>query len=308
MKRLRAFFHRIALALTKPSAYAELLSRRTGQGIAYLYGVLVLTSLVGGIVIAAGLLAAQPFVAKGAMELKAAAPGLYPAGLVVTLKNGTLSTNASGATVIPFPEHWKTALARSGSTKYVPRNLVVIDTSATAEDYRQKDTAVLITAHSAVYPGKSNGNTGTGGMADYRNTLTVQSFADMQDRVITRATYDGLLAKATPFIDALPALITTVVVLLIVVVPFVYAGFRLLWVLAYLLLATLAVWLIATLLGKKLTYGQLYRLSLYGVTLPILVTLVVPFIGFAIPLLFSLIFLGWMGVVLAKLPKKLPTA
>jgi hypothetical protein len=292
-KRLSNFFKTIWLSVSSIPHYQNVLTQRTGTGIGYLYGFLTTVCFLMLLTFAIFATTLFPFLKLGIAELKATLPTLYPPELIMTFKDGELSTNMPEPVVIPMPERWKkyvndNELEIEGK-KGAPANLVVIDTSASVEDYPRYETFALLTKTSVIIP-KDGG-------------YNVQGFDRAKDLVITKAKVDDMLTKVFPFLDMAPSLFGVALVFLVLLGPWFLAAFWLLWNLLYLLIAALVVWLIARLLRRTYTYGQLYRLSLYGLTLPVLVTWVAGFVDLEFTWFFTLVFLGWMAFVLSKLPQ-----
>src|SRR3989338_3781708 len=287
MKRLKTFAHRVWISATAPASYAQFLKQNFSAGVKYLYALLLTISAFWVIFGLIAFLIAFPTLRGAFAEIREELPGFYPQELVVTLKDGEISTNVREPYFIDVPKRWEKILAGSDY-----KHFVAFDTKGNIEDYATYQSVVLVTESHVVVPDKNEG-------------LRVIPLEETQeDFTMNRRKYDQFLMIATPLLQKAPTLLVGAAIVTSLVLPFIAAGLQLAWYMFYLLFAVLIVWVIAQIANRKLRYGQLYHLSLHGLTLPLLVTTITGKIGLSFPFLFSLIFLVWMGAVLMALPKK----
>ena len=102
----------------------------------------------------------------------------------------------------------------------------------------------------------------------------------------------------------IPLLVTTLVIGGILFFPLFIVPFAFIWHLVYLLLFALILLVVAKVMGKDLSYSQIYQLSLHGLTVPIVITLLLGLFNVSFPFLYSLIFIVWMGIVIHDLKYK----
>lgn len=280
------FFKKISDAAFRPRTYGAHLKERTSTGLGYLYWLLVCSFTVAAILLAIfyipARLAIRTFIDVSEPQLR----NFYPSELVLTLQSGSLSTNAKEPYVID-PIFWATIQEDKNEA---PSHFITIDTKATVEDFSAYNSAILLTKSHVVT--KEN------------NQLRVYALSDMKENfVLDRNAYDAFINGAMPFIHAAPAWIDLIVIVGLLLLPFVGAGVAWLWYLFILLLWSLILWGISGIMGKKLEYGQIYRLGLYGVTLSILYKTLFGFLpGMVIPFVPTLIFFIGMIIVLKRLP------
>ncbi|MFH0851676.1 MAG: DUF1189 family protein [Candidatus Peregrinibacteria bacterium] len=295
----RTFFGRVWTSLTRPSRYMEFLRQPTSAAVKYLYGLLTLTFFVTMFLLLIGFFFSLPLIQQGIATLDRDLPSLYPQELVVTLKKGEISTNMQEPYFIDLPQHWQDFLQkRDGSIAgqepgHFPRHFITFDSAASVEEYAPEDSFVLVTRKFIVLPDKD---------LSYRVISVDQS---KQDFTFNREIYDRLATPVSQFLRYVPTVLTFLVIAGFLLFPFVGAAFTLLGYLLYLLVFVLLIWVIAMIMRKKVGYWNLYRLSLHGLTLPLLVSFVGGWIHLQFPYLFSILFLVWMTVVLAYLPKKI---
>lgn len=287
MKALHTFWNEIRASSSHPVEHAALVRKPLKSALRYLYWFLFCAGCISALQIAVigGMFIPKiaPFIVHRAEELRT----MYPKDLVVTLKEGQVSTNAEEPVIIDGPETWKEILTESGSTKHV----LVIDTSATAEDFKRYNTYILVTKNSIV----AQDNNGTRVVP-----LDQQDRVDQEEIVIDQKFVMELITGLEGILRYVPRIAATTLAMVVLFYPFAAAGLRWLWLLVYLFPMTLVMWAFSAATGKSYTYGQLYRLGIFGLTLPVLYSLVARFLpALYLPFTFTLIFIVWMGIVIS---------
>lgn len=295
MQTIQRFFKNIYLSATKPQSYPPRLAQSFSSALGYLYWLLVCTTLISAVGFAALLWAARPQIGEFVRNAEQELAGMYPDELVLTLSGGELSTNVETPYTID-PWFWSSEKLRKefeSGEKDMPAHFVVIDLDASVESYDSQDTLILLTRTSAV--------------ARDNDGIRLMPYSELETDeplVLDKATYMELVTAVQPFVEMIPSFVDGLMLFLIVLWPFVGGFFHWLGLLAYLLVFTLAVLLMSNIMKRRLTYGQLYHLSLYGITLSVLYGLVSSWIPqlSALPFIFTLIFLVWMWSVLKTFP------
>lgn len=185
---------------------------------------------------------------------------------MVNIKDGEVSTNVTEPYFVDLPGE---------STSH----LLTIDTKANVESFTKYDTAVLVTKNTIVYK-DDNGNKFYP-LTEVKGPVTVN-----------QALYLDYYYKALPYLNSLPTLVNVAFWAGMVLLPFVVAWSSLVSKLIYLLFASVLVLLLAKIMKKALTYGQVYRLCMHGLTLSILASAV-----FSFPFMSTIILLVWMAIV-----------
>lgn len=280
--------------VTDPSALKKFRMRTFGAGVGYLYLVLLCTSIIVLLPHGAKLFMVRPMLGTWITEAKTTLKDVYPKDLVVTVKNGEVSTNMKEPYAIDLPERVKKEFTKD-ATK-APQHLVVFDTQGSIENFTTYQTFILVTKKNVAFQDKDKG-------------IRVMSVAEMGDfaktgATMNRATYDSIMSKALPFLDFIPGIVTFLAIGLIFIFPFLFAALGLVKYLIYLVVGALLAWVIARVQERNLDYGELYVLGFYGLTLPILYRTVEYVLDFHIGWIFTLIFLVWMGAGMMAFPKK----
>ncbi|OGJ61311.1 hypothetical protein A3C37_04985 [Candidatus Peribacteria bacterium RIFCSPHIGHO2_02_FULL_53_20] len=300
---MRAFFTRIWLCCTNSSSYKELIGKSFWNGFWYLYWLLVVTTFLSAITFAVQATVYMSQIKAWIGEAKETVPELYPAELVLTLSGGQLFTNVEEPYVFPLPEGWEAAMVASQEDDEDEndkedgvnvKHLLVIDTKATAEQYPEYETAVLLTKTAAI--------------ARDDNTLKVFLYSEFQKKgvapiIMNREVYTQVAGKALPFLDFIPSIIIGFAVIALLVLPWFGAAFGVLGYLLYLLIFTLLAWAIAAIMGRKFTYGELYHLGFYALTPAIVAGWILHWLNLGFSMLFTLVFLVTMGFVAGAFPK-----
>lgn len=191
---------------------------------------------------------------------------LYPDELVLTFRDGQLSSNVEEPYSIPtLPEF-------SGEVA----NLVVISTREpiALADFERYDTIAIL------------GNDAVWTLDAEKNQIQIQKFDQFskEDMVINEQ-------KVTEFVDMAMKVGKTVITILFIFLPLIVFVFLWLSYLSYLFLGALVIWVVAKIRKVNLTYGQSYKIGLYLLTLPILYDVLTtgPLSMFHIPFLFTVI-------------------
>lgn len=191
---------------------------------------------------------------------------VYPDELVLTFKDGRVTSNVDEPYLIPTPKEFVDATS--------PKNLVVINTSGTItpSDFGRYDTFAILGGDAVwVYDPQ-------------KDKTTIQNFDNIKGEsfVVNKqivAEWVNIGLKVGKWI---------VGVLLIFLPVIIFAVF---WCgyLLYLLFGALVIWLAAKLRKVDITYGQAYKLGLYLLTLPIFYSILSSIVMFKLPYVFTLI-------------------
>lgn len=296
METIQRFFQNIYLSATKPQSYPPRLTQTFSSGLGYLYWLLVCVTLISAVGFAIILWSARPAIQTFVDHAQEELAVFYPDELVLTLSGAELSTNVETPYTLD-PAFWTSDAFQkemNDEEHNVPAHFVVIDPDATVDSYPSYDTAVLLTRTAAV-------------MKDDKNGVRVQFYSDLEltePITITKEKYMELVIAVQPFVEKVPAIVDGFMITLLILWPFVGAFFYGIGLLIYLLIFTLVVMLLAMPMKRRLRYGQLYQLGLYGITLSVLYSLISSWIPplAAVPFVFTVIFLVWMGMVIKTFP------
>ena len=244
-----AFFTIFKRSLFDFSYYEKLVQETFVKAILYVYLLLVATLFIGVVKEAVILIPKSRDLTPLVVNLKRIIKTGYPKNLVVTVKDGVVKTNVKEPYFIDFPASEKN---RAGT------HFIAIDTKAVIANYASYNSAILVTKNSIVY--KDDGN-----------ALKVEPVDKTYNFVINQSKYDSLVKKFSPYIDYVPTIIIVFVTLFFLTWPFIGAAFLLIGKLILVLIIAFLLFIVSRVLKKNLTYSQMYKMSLFGLTLPILI-------------------------------------
>ncbi len=284
-------FSRFALTIWRASTdafsyVADFARRTTGAGLGYLYALSVTLAFFGLLPFAIGLAVVAPSLDTFAQNQLTVLQRWYPDELVLTLSGGILSTNVQEPYALDLPSEWG-KMEEDG-----PAHAIVIDTSASVDDFAARDTAVLLTRTAAVVKDDNGVRTFDYAEADGAN-LTVN------EALVTEVT-TGLSGYA----PMLPWIAGGLVLALLLVLPWIGGGFMWLGSLFFLLWATVITWIVSAIVGRGHRYGELYRLGLFGITNSALLSFALAMTSLPLGWATYLLFFAWMTYVIVQFPRR----
>lgn len=286
------FIQRFALTIWRAStdafSYVTEFSRRTtGSALGYLYVLSVTLAFFGLLPFAIGLAVIAPSIRTLADDQLAVLQRWYPDELVLTLSGDVLSTNVQEPYALDLPTEWGTT-GENG-----PAHAIVIDTSASVDDFAARDTAILLTRTYAVVKDDNGVRT-----FDYAE-------ADGANLIVNETLISELTTGLSTYTPMLPWIAAGIALALLLILPWIAGGIA--WVsslLFLLIIGTPMLWMFATAMGRRFTYWQLYHLGLFGLTSSLLLTFALSMTAISVPLLPNAVFIGWMAYVITRFPRR----
>ncbi|MDD5083429.1 MAG: DUF1189 family protein [Candidatus Moranbacteria bacterium] len=266
------FFQMVKDSIYNPRFYRDIAGQSASVSVKYFAKLVLVVSCIIAIIPLVGGIGLLTWKQASVENFRSEIIATFPAELSVRIKNGEISTNVQEPYAIAMPENLKREIRREKDIPPVEQ-LLVIDTTKPIQmsDFETHQTLVMV------------GKNQVGIFNPGRGKVEVQNIQAFNiDYTLDRSSFTGLVDMAWKMLR-----IAGVVVLILL--PFVlfvalFIGYGI-----YLVFGALVVWLAANVTGKILTYGQAYRLGLHLVTLPLLVSFVVPSL-FGVPFLFSIVF------------------
>lgn len=274
------FIQTIKNSIYSPVFYSTLLKRSFKSSFGYFFLLILLLTVINT------LLLIKPLIIDTPVQIQNLAANLvdcFPKELEVKVENGLLSSNQPEPYFIPQCKN----LGMEGD-----QNLAVIDTktSYSPQKFDEHKAAIWVTKDSIVYKRSLQE------LRSYeRNDVETRSYslAQVQNFKLNKQVIDSFYQTASPYFKFVgPAL-------LIISFAGIYLAYT--FRLVYLLILAALIWLLGKAFRYALTYGQSYKISLFAVTLGLIVELVVNltarytgFYGF--PFMFTIISLGVVTV------------
>ena len=253
-------FSQIRDSIYNPLFYRGLLDKTLGYSLGYYFKLAAALALLSAVFFA---VAVVPDLNRGLWQIEKSLTTLYPAGLVLEVQDGVLAKNIKEPVVIPFPPGWSLA-EREQLAAF--KHFIVIDTAgpATRAGYEASQAVIFVTAKEIIAPGERGGGT-----IQILPLDPDMNWSLDQDKIKT------FLAAVRPwYVLAAP------VAVLLTFVVFMFLSFLLLLPLFVLaLLVFILLRLMTARVGRLVSFGAAYRLSLHAVTLPLLVSFFFIFIS-----------------------------
>ncbi len=173
--------------------------------------------------------------------------GLYPANLVVTIKNGQANSNAKEPYFVKTPDLLKNWGKNPPKQNSSIENIIVIDTQSefSISKFREYKTVFLLAKNAII-------------SLDNNNSISIQTLEKIPDTTINKELVDSLGNKVIPYLK----FIAPIIILMFFIGLLFYYGIML----AYMLILALVILLTAYLIGEKFSYGEAFKASLYLVT------------------------------------------
>jgi len=286
MEKLKRFFHNVWRSAVDFSYYKDIVQAPFSFSLKYIFFLLVIINLAGGVFFGLNLIKIIPQLPKISEDIKTTARSLFPSDLIININNGTVKTNVDEPYFIDFPENLK-----SRDNRYL--HLITIDTKANIDEINTYKTIMLVTKNNLVYIDRNSG---------YR----VQPLSDIKGYYqIDKYVYNNILSKLLPYLRYLQAVIYIIIFTSIIIYPVAAASLDLSGKLIYLLFFCLILLVICRLLKISLNYKKIYQLSFHGLTIPIFISTLSAWFNFTLPpFSYSLIFLLIMTVILYQFKEK----
>ena len=274
--KIRTFLCVFKNSLVNFDYYREVLTTKFSFSLKYFYGLLVVTSFISFLPLIFGVLFFIPQWPATESKIKTMAESAYPANLVLTVKDGQLSTNVREPYYVDAPGQ-------------LDKHLVAIDTKGSADDYVKYNSYILLTKKSFVSP-KSGSN----------SNLEIVPLADLQDNItVNQDTYIEMLGKVYPYFQYAVPLLWGLAVFLLTVGPFLLGGLVLPFKLLHLLIFSVVAHFILLMAKKKLSYVETYKMALHASTLPIIFFTLLAIFGLnpTVPFGYSIVLAVFMLVI-----------
>lgn len=292
------FFNNIKSSIYNPNFYNEILNKPFSYSLKYFLSLAVLIAIVTTIVFSFSTL---PKINKFIGEIDVNVLKYYPDELVITAKNGIISTNVPEPYFIKMPaelkdENIKPAKNESEITRQDMaelENLVVIDTKSplTVDLFLSYKTFALV---------------GRDSIAFYDNSaVKIQPTGPELNGVLTKAKVLESLDKIMPYIKIIP------VALIPIAFIFSFIGF-IFGNLIYLIFGAFVIWLAAKIMKRELEYGKAYQIGFHAITLGVILEAIIfqfyPILNF--PFLFTIlmVMIVWINLKFSSPSDNIPPA
>jgi hypothetical protein len=268
-----AFFKTVKESIYSPTFYATVPKKTFGSAFKYFVLLALLVAVFSAIRMEPVFFKTVP---QWIDDFTKNAAEIYPNDLVVNVIDGQVSINQPEPYLIPVPANLKEDMNKAGIF-----NLLVVDTVTPFSAGQLDEYGALAWLMEDGIAVKSNQRNGE---------VRTYSLSQARDFTIDRQKVDELFTKLQPYAKFAINFSGPILFVFFVIAVFIGGLFRM----VYLLLFAVVTYVVGKLLKVKLTYGQAYKVSMYAVTLGILIDLVLMFVGAfitvpQIPYLFTMV-------------------
>lgn len=251
MYRIVTFFTVFRKSFTSPPYYRDILNAPFSYSLKFFYFYFLLYAIIGTAFLIPGITPLKNSVQFFPSKLEA----VYPPDLEIKIAGGEVTTNVQEPYYLPLKNFAKIFSENDawGVSNSEFENLLVIDTAASAEDFPQYNTIVLLTKRSLVVMDNGSGS--------YKVTPLLQ----VPDIIINRLYIQNFMFSLNPYISKIASWL----------VPFLSLNiFFGLWLVSsaekvfYLLFFTLIVLFIGKIINYPVVYKKAYQMGLHLVIIP----------------------------------------
>jgi hypothetical protein len=251
---MKQFFRTIKQTFTSKEFYRTKAHQSGWKGIKFLLKLALFLGLALGIIAMIVLLIMLPRFKSHAADI---ASTTYPDGLVITIQDGTLTTNTLDPVVIPVPAGWED---KDHHTDH-PTNLLVVAPGETA------DPAVLA-RHDAIAVATS-----TAIVAGTDTDIRLYSYGK-QNYVITKSSFLAMAHSALRTGGTIIAVLA--IPLLVMLVPGHVVS-----KLFFLILVSIVLWFVFKIRKQERSFKQIYRMGLYALVPVVVLDIIAVPLGLA---------------------------
>ena len=254
------FFRKIYLSVYSPKFYKTIPKSSFGSAFLYFFIIIVILTVfrVAPLVYSFAT-SAQVEISKGVKE----SAKYYPKDLVVSIKNGKVSTNVKEPYAIKNP----------GDVDEEHKNLVVIDTKSpfSLEKFKEYKTFAWVTQEALYIQSQSE--------------VRAYDLSEVDDFKLDRKQVEDVVSMISPWVP----LLTPVIAVFLIFGMLIFYALRLI----YLFFLALLIHLMSRIAGWGFTYKESYKIGMYAITLPLFLEIIQTYLPvLQIPFLFTVIALG----------------
>lgn len=288
MKKIRAFFYILIKSTTSINYYKDIMKTPLAFSMKYFFTLAFITATISTVIFTITTLPAIQDISKKIVNSTIA---LYPESLIISVKDGKLSTNQPE----PYAITMKETLAAFGveddkgesavMTRDMPypiENIIVFDTNGTIGDLEKYKTMILVNNVNVIIKSSRD--------------MRVYPIEDAPDGQLTKAEFTTLIKSFEGPLKYIPV----IVIIVTFIGLFIYNAFlRLLYCTSIALILLISGKILKTNLQTNLPYTKYIQIVIHTITLPILVEILIQVLHINIPgIWFSLVTLIFGIIVL----------
>lgn len=255
---MKQFFTTVGQAIYGRDYKAQFASKTFWQGFRYVSMLVAMQIIIVSAVV--GIRDIAPFVAQffDRSVVVQMIKAYVPADAQVNIKDGVVSTSDGLPVIIQLDEAQRESLVQNENTPDI-ENILVVDPAITdkqVEKFKEYKTAVLVTSTQLI------------SYKDDGTSIEIMSLQDIKKLEINRASITSFYEQALPYVK-------WGIVILVPILLIVFYGMAMIGQLIFSLILAGLVLLIAKMKQVQLSYKQAYSISLYAITLPIIIDTII---------------------------------
>lgn len=241
MNKLKTFFNTFYKSLTSPKYYLDILQAKFSFSLKYFLMLAFLSSAIS-----VGLLSIKilPEAKTAINAFNVTILKSYPADLVITAKDGQLSSNKTEPIMVPIPLEVPSGFK---DTKSQLKNILVFDPNGTVDDLKKYETAILVNKSNVIMQGEND-------------QIRIQPLKDIPNGTFTYADFTTALGKLEKLLSFAPYFFG-IFLLIAFFIAFTVLGL----IISFFL--SLIFWLFAKITHLNISLAKAYQLSLHIFTL-----------------------------------------
>jgi hypothetical protein len=294
MKIIKTFAYSFKKSLLSPLYYKDVAKSKVSFNVKYLLFLLYLSALISSFYVAAKTIRVVPEVTENTRAFVTEVSETYPSELEINIKDGLLTTNVEEPYAISYTSKTSEFLNSVNSKEdYLKlKNFIVIDTSATGEDFANYNAFAVVTSKYLYF------------YDDDTNGFRAVPLENIDNFKLNQEIFMGFLTSLDPFIQIVPSIMYGFAVFAVLIGPFIVAAGNFIGKMVFIFITALVLWGLSGVLKRGFSYKEIVKMSMHGVTLSVLASLLGFYLGFSFFGMFGIIFLAFMTFVLAKQPRK----
>ncbi len=280
MQKIKTFFNTFYKSLVSPKYYRDVLQAKSSFSLKYFLILILLSSIINtGLQSAKNLPQAKNAINAFNKQILTS----YPSDLIITAKDGRLSSNKAGPIIIPISSEMP-----SDSRSRELKNVLVFDPNGTVDDLKKYETVILINKSNVIMQGEND-------------QIKIQPLKDIPDGTFTYADFTIALGKLEKILAYVPYLLSTAM-LVISFTTSTVSG------LIISLLLSLIFWIFAKITHLNLRLAKTYQISLHIFTLYAILGIANQVFTKGLPYGFNFIVCTIYGLfIISKIQKTSPT-
>lgn len=256
MKKIKAFIYVFYKSLTSLDYYKDLLKVTVGFSINYLLVLAIIGTIFTTLSLSGNVL---PEVKSWTRTFLHEFKNIYPKDLEITVQDNKWSLNKPEPYEIPVPKSLLKTMEESAKPEdfkekgAFPKNLFVFDKNGTIDQLEKNNTLILVNENNFITQGK--------------NKIEIYPLKDIPNGKLDQQVFNTFIDKLNQIFSYLPAIVITFIIIFSFIFQFVFR-------LGYLIIVAALLWIISKIMKSKLGFGELFRISIHTMTLPLVLDIV----------------------------------